>query len=141
MLPLAWLVHLGEHLFQRLRRPQYTLSGRCHARGNCCHHILAELPGVVGGRNPFRALSLLWATEFHGFFLRSFSAELDDGSHAQVFGCRYLQPNGRCAHYWLRPMVCRLYPHSSSHAPSLLEGCGYHLARPPVQSPRLPVVD
>lgn len=30
---------------------------------------------------------------------------------AHVYSCRYIQPDGRCEIYWLRPHVCRIYDH------------------------------
>ena len=43
-----------------------------------------------------------------------------------VMGCRYLQKNKRCKHYFLRPMVCRKWPIIEYFGyPKVLKGCGF----------------
>ena len=67
-----------------------------------------------------------WNTEINGFYLRSKEDYEYEKHRVQVMGCRYLQKDGSCKHYKLRPMVCRKWPviENFEH-PRILKGCGF----------------
>lgn len=103
-----------------LRTP-FKKEGKCLQRGNCCHYILIEK-----GKGFFGWLYFFWNTEINGFYLRTKELHESEGKKVFVMGCRYLQPNGKCGHYRLRPAVCRKWPLISYFGlPQLLKGCGF----------------
>ncbi len=109
----------------KVMRPPFRQEGRCHQRGNCCYYILLPEPKGIIGR-----ISIFWYTQVNGFFLRDPKPIDSDGEKLVVMGCRYLQKNGRCAHYRLRPTVCRQWPMINYFGyPRILKGCGYRAVR------------
>lgn len=126
LLPAAWVEQVAAWVSRNWLHRSWRLAGRCHQTGACCHHILAELPVYIERVPALRWLTLAWLTHVQDFFVRSFEAELPDGGMALVLGCRNLDGNGRCAHHFLRPTVCRLYPYRTNGPPHLLPGCGFH---------------
>lgn len=121
MLPFV-LLDLSMQKFARfLLRPPFKQGGKCLKRGNCCYHIMMRKPkGLMG------AFFQFWNTEINGFFLRSDEVYDYEGHRVIVMGCRYLKKDGSCAHYKLRPMVCRKWPVIEHFGhPRLLKGCGF----------------
>lgn len=102
-------------------RPPFRQEGKCLKRGNCCHYIL--IPKAKGLLNK---LNLFWNTEINGFYLRDRNIYECEGKPVYLMGCRYLKKDGRCAHYRLRPVVCRKWPLIEIFGyPRLLKGCGF----------------
>jgi Fe-S-cluster containining protein len=67
-----------------------------------------------------------WFTNVHGFFLKDATPIRRKKELLVTMGCRYLQKNGTCSHYLLRPLMCRKWPQIERFAyPVLLKGCGY----------------
>ena len=101
--------------------PPHRRVGQCHRRGNCCYYIL--LQDYKGWRG---ALNIFWNTQINGFYLRDSQVYDCDGKLVFVMGCRYLQKNGTCGHYTLRPAICRKWPLIEYFGhPSMLKGCGF----------------
>jgi Fe-S-cluster containining protein len=101
--------------------PPYVQKGGCKKRGNCCYYLMIRRPKGLLGK-----LFLLWNTEFQGFFPRSDEVYQYEGNRVMVMGCRYLQKDGSCKHYHLRPMVCRKWPVIAHFGrPRILKGCGF----------------
>ena len=139
LLPWIWLDSAMVFVVQRVFPPPWRLEGACLQRGACCHHVLAQLPSLVGRWRGLAQLGLVWLTQVNGFYQRAFDVELDPDNHATVFGCRYLQADGRCGHYHLRPWACRRYPElRHDRPPQLLNGCGFRVVNRTV--PRLPIL-
>lgn len=68
----------------------------------------------------------LWNTQVNGFYLRSQETYTYEKHQVMVMGCRYLQADGSCKHYALRPMVCRKWPAIEQFGiPRILKGCGF----------------
>lgn len=102
-------------------RPPFKKEGKCLKRGNCCHYIL--LPKAKGFLN---RVNLFWNTEVHGFYFRDTKEYESEGKPVYLMGCRYLKADGSCAHYRLRPVVCRKWPLIEMFGfPRLLKGCGF----------------
>jgi Fe-S-cluster containining protein len=71
-------------------------------------------------------LHTFWSTEILGFYLRDEKTYLSEGKEVRVMGCRYLQKDGSCGHYHLRPTVCRKWPLIEHFGkPRILKGCGF----------------
>lgn len=117
-----------ERAVQRVGAPAWRLAGRCDRSGACCLHILAPLPAYIERVPPLRWLALAWFTQVHGFYERGFSSEMPGSPPARVLGCRYLRDDRGCAHYHLRPGLCRRHPQRMGRPPAFLPGCGYRLA-------------
>lgn len=82
--------------------------------------MIPESKGLIGKLNYF------WQTQVQGFYPRFAELHEYEGKKVHVMGCRYLQKDGRCGQYHLRPMVCRKWPiieHFGS--PRVLKGCGF----------------
>ena len=121
LLPFVLLDLFMQKIARILIPPPYKQAGKCLKRGNCCHYIMMRKPkGILGTVFQF------WNTEINGFFLRSKETYDYEGKRVLVMGCRYLEPNGSCRHYALRPMVCRKWPVIEHFGhPRLLKGCGF----------------
>jgi hypothetical protein len=132
--PLRWLLYpflrfdlaIQAAVRALAPRPLYRLEGQCDASGACCKHILVPTPQW----QPLRALALIYLTQVHGFYRSGLSVEAGDDTSVDIYKCRYLKDDNRCAHYTLRPAVCRQWPEGSGRAvPTLLPGCGYRVVR------------
>lgn len=120
-LPFILLDLTAQRVARLLIRPPFKQEGSCLKRGNCCHYIL--LPKPKGGLG---WLFYFWSTQVLGFYPRSRQPYESEGKEVLVMGCRYLQPNGSCRHYHLRPTVCRKWPMIEYFGlPRLLKGCGF----------------
>lgn len=121
LLPFVLLDLFMQKIARILIPPPYKQAGKCLKRGNCCHYIMMRKPkGILG------AVFQFWNTEINGFYLRSKEIHDYEGKRVLVMGCRYLEPNGSCRHYALRPMVCRKWPVIEHFGhPRLLKGCGF----------------
>jgi hypothetical protein len=120
-LPFVWLDHFAQKLARFIVRPPFKKEGQCLKRGNCCHYIL--LPRYPKGLN---GIAFFWYTQVHGFFLRFPESKVYENKQVKVMGCRYLQANGRCSQYHLRPLVCRGWPRIEYFGyPQILKGCGF----------------
>lgn len=121
LLPFVWLDNLAERVAKKIINPPFKRVGACKKRGNCCHHIL--LPHIKGVPGKF---VYWWYTQVHGFFPRFKEPKWYQGKRVHVMGCRYLQKDGSCGQYRLRPIVCRKWPFIERFArPELLRGCGF----------------
>lgn len=123
-LPFVLLDVAMQKLAKALIRPPFKQIGTCKKRGNCCHYIMIRKPkGFWGWCFQF------WNTQFQGFYLRSEEVYEFEGHRVMVMGCRYLQKDGSCKHYKLRPMVCRKWPVIEHFGyPRILKGCGFQAA-------------
>ncbi|MBB63911.1 MAG: hypothetical protein CMO81_02485, partial [Waddliaceae bacterium] len=105
--------------------PPYRLEGECKQRGNCCYYLLIEAPEEKKEMTIFARIRVWWYTELYGFYFRNIS-QIVDGKNIRVLSCRYLQKDGRCQHYHLRPLVCREWPRIEYFSrPGILKGCGF----------------
>lgn len=121
LLPYVWIDTFAQKVARLIVPPPYKKEGSCKQRGACCHYILIEKPKGLLGK-----LYLGWFMEFQGFYPRDEPHVKSGKKTFVVMGCRYLQKNGRCGHYHLRPQVCRKWPVIEHFgAPELLKGCGY----------------
>ena len=116
------LLDLAAQRFARLFfKTPYMQVGGCNQRGNCCFFILIPEP-----TNWYTKLYYFWNTEINGFYLRHPQPIEVDNKTLMVMGCRYLQKDGRCSHYRLRPTVCRQWPYIEYFGhPKILKGCGF----------------
>jgi len=123
ILRLPWiLLDLWSQKVARLIiRPPYKKVGQCLKRGHCCQYILIpESTGILG------RLSFLFNTQINGFYLREEETYEYEEERVKVMGCRYLKKDGSCAHYRLRPTVCRNWPMIEYFGhPRILKGCGF----------------
>lgn len=102
-------------------RPPFRMEGSCHKRGNCCHYILIPEPKGALGK-----LNIFVNTQINGFYPRYNEPHEYEGNPIIVMGCRYLKKDGGCAHYKLRPAVCRKWPVIAHFGPPrILKGCGF----------------
>ena len=54
-----------------------------------------------------------------------------EGKEMRVMGCRYLNREGMCDQYKLRPSICRQWPKIEHFGyPRILKGCGFHCDSP-----------
>ena len=118
-----------QRLIRAIHRPPFRVAGACKKRGNCCHYILLGWHPVMDKFPKVGRFWLWWYTHVHGFYLRGFDIENENGDIAKVMSCRYLQKDGSCGSYLLRPGICRRWPNVDyvSH-PYMLKGCGYFAA-------------
>jgi Fe-S-cluster containining protein len=71
-------------------------------------------------------LYFFFNTQINGFYLRYKEPYEFDGDRVLVMGCRYLNKDGSCQHYHLRPTVCRKWPIIEHFGrPRILKGCGF----------------
>lgn len=121
VLPFILLDLSMQKLARTFIKPPFVRQGKCLQRGNCCRYILLpQHKGILG------KLFVLWSTEILGFYKRSEETYISEGKKVWVMGCRYLKKDGRCAHYSLRPMVCRKWPLIEYFGyPRILKGCGF----------------
>jgi len=125
VLPFVWLDLATRRLALKVVRPPYRQEGHCLQRGNCCYYILLPKPKGAVAR-----LFYFWFTQVNGFFLRTPKAIESEGQEMHVMGCRYLKDDGRCAHYRLRPMLCRQWPLIEYFGyPRRLKGCGFYAVK------------
>lgn len=128
VLPFMLLDLAVQKIIQTLSPPPYKITGGCKQRGHCCHYILMQWPPILDKWPWFRAFWLWWHTDIHGFYSRGFDAEGPNGDVVKVMSCRYLQKDGRCGQYPLRPAICRQWPRIEfTSRPHLLKGCGYQI--------------
>ncbi len=120
-LPFVLLDVTMQKLARKLVPPPYIQAGKCKKRGNCCHYIMIRKPKGFWGW-----IFKFWNTEFNGFYIRSSDPYEYENHQVMIMGCRYLQKDGSCKHYNLRPMVCRKWPIIERFGlPSILKGCGF----------------
>lgn len=121
LLPYVWIDTFAQKLARLIVQPPYKTSGSCKQRGACCRYILIEKPRGLLGK-----IYIGWFMEFQGFYPKGYPHVRSGKKKFVVMGCRYLQSNGRCGHYTLRPQVCRKWPVIEHFgAPELLKGCGF----------------
>lgn len=121
-LPFILLDVTMQKFARRLIPPPYKQEGKCKRRGNCCYYIMIREPKGIFGR-----LLYLWNTEINGFYPRRAKPCEYEGNRVMVMGCRYLQKDGSCSHYHLRPIVCRKWPVIEHFGhPKILKGCGFN---------------
>lgn len=121
MLPFVWLDLGAQWIARKIVPPPWEQEGECKQRGNCCFYIL--LPAPTG---PITWLFYQWYTQVQGFYPRKLEPVEAEGKQMMVMGCRYLQPDGRCGHHRLRPMLCREWPIIRHFGrPRILKGCGF----------------
>ncbi len=108
-------------------KSRYVVEGKCLKRGSCCRFIHMGWP--KGEKlTLFHRLYVYWQTEVLGFYFRDFDL-MEGDSLTRVMSCRYLQRDGKCAHYRLRPLICRDWPKRPYlKRPVLLKGCGYKVS-------------
>ncbi len=121
ILPFVWLDLASQWIARKIIRPPYHQEGRCLRRGNCCHYIFLPEP-----KRLFQRLFFVWFTQVNGFFLRRPKPVAQGGKEMMLMGCRYLKKDGSCAHYKLRPTICRTWPRIKHFChPMILKGCGF----------------
>lgn len=126
--PFMMTDFIAYKLIRRLIKPPYQLKGKCQQTGKCCHYIHMDWPQKGKIATFFSYIRLFWNTQFLGFYFRSFALMEEKDYETRVMSCRYLQKDGSCKHYRLRPLVCRLWPRQSYFMrPSLFKGCGYRV--------------
>jgi Fe-S-cluster containining protein len=120
-LPFILLDLCAQKIAKLLIKPPFKQVGQCLKRGNCCHYILIpKTKGFLGW------LHLFWNQEINGFYFRDRKPHTFDDKPMYVMGCRYLQKDGSCKHYGLRPAVCRKWPMIEYFGyPRVLKGCGF----------------
>ena len=119
--PFMLLDLFAQKIARLLIRTPFKQAGTCLKRGNCCHYILIpEANGILG------FFYYLWNTQLLGFYRRDPHVYESEGKRVYVMGCRYLNKNGSCGHYRLRPAVCRKWPMIEYFGyPRILKGCGF----------------
>ncbi|MEM7174301.1 MAG: YkgJ family cysteine cluster protein [Chlamydiota bacterium] len=130
LLPFLWLDQGMQRLAKKIIRPPFSRKGQCKRRGNCCYYILVRSSNSFMGK-----LFYFWYTQIQGFYPRLKKPHVYNGKKVWVMGCRYLKPNGHCAHYRLRPSVCRQWPVIEHFGyPRVLKGCGFYPDPPQVDA-------
>lgn len=120
-LPFVCLDVFAQKIAKKFFVPPYKEEGFCKKRGNCCHYVLLQKQ-----RSFLDRLQLFWNSQVNGFYLRSPKTKQIDGMEVYVMGCRYLQKDGSCGQYRLRPKICREWPIIETFGPpQRLKGCGY----------------
>lgn len=126
--PFMILEVFSNRFVYSLFKPKYKLVGGCRKSGNCCRYIHFGWP-QKRKLNAFLKLYVLWQTEVLGFYFKDFDF-VEDQEVTKVMGCRYLKEDNRCAHYRLRPGVCRNWPKMHYfREPTILKGCGYRVVK------------
>lgn len=121
-LPFVLLDLAAQKFVRFFIKPPYKQVGGCNQRGNCCFFIIIPEP-----KGWLTRLYYYWNTEINGFYPRHPEPMDVDGDKVKVMGCRYLQKDGRCSHYRLRPTICREWPQIEYFGPpKILKGCGFH---------------
>jgi hypothetical protein len=121
LLPFVLLDLASQRFARQIVRPPFRQEGHCHQRGNCCYYVLIPEPKGIIAR-----LFYFWYTQINGFYLRQKEPIKSEGKNMVIMGCRYLQKNGRCGHYRLRPTLCREWPLIRYFGyPRILKGCGF----------------
>ncbi len=130
ILPPVLLDYWMYKLLYLVVLPPYKLEGKCKQRGNCCHFIHMDW-STKGGIYPYlNMIRKIWNTEFLGFYFRDFALIENKKDRIKVMSCRYLKKDGSCGHYFLRPLVCRLWPRMNYfHKPGLIKGCGFEIKK------------
>lgn len=120
-LPFIWIDLAAQKVAKWLIPPPFKKQGNCLKRGNCCHYILIpEAKGLLG------RVFYFWNTQILGFYRRTAHVHESEGKKIYVMGCRYLNKDGSCRHYHLRPIVCRKWPLIEYFGvPRILKGCGF----------------
>lgn len=120
ILPFVLLDLGAQWIARKIIPTPYKKVGVCKKRGNCCYYILIRKTKYLG------FFDLFWHTQINGFYKRSNSTFLYQGKKIYVMGCRYLQKDGSCKHYRLRPTICRTWPRIEIFGrPEILKGCGF----------------
>jgi hypothetical protein len=121
MVPFVLLDLGAQWVAKKIVPPPFKQVGKCKQRGNCCHYILMPQPKGI-----LEKVFYFWHTQVNGFYLRRQEPVESEGNAMVVMGCRYLQKNGKCGHYRLRPMFCRQWPRIEYFGfPRILKGCGF----------------
>lgn len=120
-LPIVLLDYCAQKIARLIIRPPFKRVGSCKRRGNCCHYVMMRRSrGILG------VIERFWATQINGFYFRHQEPLDYEGRKVNLMGCRYLQKDGSCGNYRLRPMVCRNWPVIAHFGwPHILKGCGY----------------
>lgn len=121
IVPFVILDLAAQRIARLFFKTPYKQTGDCAQRGNCCYYILFPAPkGFIS------KVFYYWNTEINGFFPRDSKSYEVGGDQFIVMGCRYLQQDGRCGHYHLRPSICRTWPQIEYFGrPRILKGCGF----------------
>lgn len=120
-LPFVLLDLAAQRLVRFFFKTPYKKVGACQKRGNCCYYIIIPEP-----ESWMTKLNYFWHTEINGFYKRDYEPIEIDGGKLRVLGCRYLQTDGSCSHYRLRPVICREWPRIEYFGPpQCLRGCGF----------------
>jgi len=121
LLPFILLDLAAQRCARIFIPPPLKKAGECLRRGNCCYYIL--LPESKGLLDKF---FYFWNTQILGFYRRDQHVYESEGHRVYVMGCRYLQKDGKCGHYHLRPALCRKWPMIEYFGkPRMLKGCGF----------------
>lgn len=133
VLPFVLIDQLMQRFARLIIRPPFKRLGSCKKRGNCCYYILIQYSTNLIGR-----FFYFWYTQVHGFYLRFKDTHMYEGKRVYVMGCRYLQKDGSCKEYCLRPLICRQWPVVAHFGyPKILKGCGYRSHPPyPFDNPK-----
>lgn len=125
-LPFVLIDLAMQRIARSIIRTPFKREGSCKRRGNCCHYVLFQYSTNLIGR-----FFYFWYTQVHGFYLRYKDTQVYEGKKMYVMGCRYLQKDGSCKEYHLRPLICRKWPIVEHFGyPKILKGCGYR-SNPP----------
>ncbi len=123
-LPFIVLDSAMKKVARKIIRPPFKKEGQCKRRGNCCYYILMKR-----SKRFMHFIDRFWNTQINGFYVRDPEPKQLDDKEVFVMGCRYLKKDGSCAHYHLRPVICREYPVIEHFgAPKILKGCGYKVS-------------
>lgn len=126
VVPVLIIEQLARSVVQVILRPQARRVGQCEQTGQCCRFIIARTSPFENQIPFFRQLTIWWAQEVNGFFLREIEVQFEEGDDVRVYSCRHLTAAGTCASYWSRPGVCRGWPRQEWFgAPAVFKGCGY----------------
>jgi len=120
-LPFVWVDIFAHKIATWLIQPPFKREGKCRRRGNCCYYIK-----MAKSKPYIRWLQKFWATQINGFYFRQKETVDVEGKEYYIMGCRYLNKDGSCKNYHLRPFICRQWPVIEHFGyPHLLKGCGY----------------
>ena len=120
-LPFLILDLTAQRIAKLFFKTPYKQEGGCTQRGNCCYYILFPAPNSWLSK-----IFYFWNVEINGFYPRDSKPLQVEEDKFMVMGCRYLQQDGRCSHYHLRPSICRTWPQIEYFGrPKILKGCGF----------------